>query len=696
MHRFLCVLFLTVPAFSQAPIRGFGADQWKAQHEREEKAQAIPQRERMKIYMERMASKPHNAGSAGSRAVADYALSLFKDWGLDAQIETFDALLPYPTVRVLEMTEPVRFRAAIKEPVIPGDPGTDDPNQIPTFNAFSGSGDVTAPLVYVNYGLPEDYETLAKLGVDVKGKIVLARYGRSWRGIKPKLAQENGAVGCLIYSDPRDDGFFVGDVYPTGPMRPAQGVQRGSVMDMPVYPGDPLTPGWASVPGAKRLNRAEAQTILKIPVMPISYGDAQPLLEQLRGSVAPEAWRGALGITYHTGPGPAVVHLKLDFDWTNKPVNDVIATIWGSVYKDQWIIYGNHHDAWVNGASDPTSGGVALLETARALAALHKQGWQPKRTIRLALWDGEEFGLIGSTEWTEKHQEELERNAAVYINSDSNGRGKIGVEGSHTLEVFMREVVRDVNDPVTQKSLLDTSKGAQPFHLGALGSGSDYSSFIDHSGVASLNMGFGGADPGGVYHSVYDTVEWFRRFSDGEETYARALAQVMVTALIRLADAPVLPFEFESLSRTVRGYVDEIQKEAQKSGGVVDLGEVQAQLTRLHGAAKAYDAELNGLMKRVSSIAPEKLGRVNESLEHAERTLLLTDGLPHREWYRHQIYAPGLYTGYGVKTVPGVREAVDAKHWEEANQQARRVAQALRAMVAQVEEATKLLKQAGE
>lgn len=696
MHRGFLIFTLAVPAFCQAPIRGFGSDQWAAQHDREAKAKAIPQRERMKIYMERMASKPHHAGSPGSRAVAEYALSLFKDWGFDAQIETFDALLPYPTSRVLEMTEPVHFRAVIKEPAIADDPDTDNPNEIPTFNAYSGSGDVTAPLVYVNYGLPEDYETLAKLGIDVKGKIVIARYGRSWRGIKPKLAQENGAVGCLIYSDPRDDGYFVGDVYPTGPMRPAQGAQRGSVMDMPVYPGDPLTPGWASVPGAKRLNRAEAQTILKIPVMPISYGDAQPLLAQLRGPVAPEPWRGALGITYHTGPGPATVHLKLDFDWTNKPVNDVVATIWGGAYKDQWIVYGNHHDAWVTGASDPTSGAVALLETARALSMMRKQGWQPKRTIRLALWDGEEFGLIGSTEWTEKHQEELERSGAVYINSDSTGRGKIGAEGSHTLESFMREVLRDVDDPVTQKSLGETARGAQPFRLGALGSGSDYSSFIDHAGVASLNLGIGGADPGGVYHSAYDTVTWFRRFSDGEETYSRALSQVMVTALMRLADAPVLPFEFQSLSRTVHGYVEEIQKEAAKGGGSVDFREVQGQLGRLHIAAQAYDAELGGLMRRVSSIPPEKLVKVNESLAHAERTLLLPDGLPHREWYRHQIYAPGLYTGYGVKTVPGVREAVDAKHWDEANQQARRVAQVLRAMAAQVEEATKLLKQAGE
>lgn len=699
MFRVFFVLLLIFPAFSQAPIRGFGNDQWKSEHEREEKAIAIPQRERMKIYMERMASKPHHAGSAGSRAVADYALGLFKEWGFDAHIESFDALLPYPTSRVLEMTEPVRYRAALKEPVILEDADTSDPNQLATFNAFSATGDVTAPLVYVNYGVAEDYEVLAKLGIDVKGKIAIARYGRTWRGIKPKLAQENGAVGCLIYSDPRDDGYFQGDTYPNGPMRPPQGAQRGSVMDMAIYPGDPLTPGWASVAGAKRIPRGEAKTILKIPVMPISYGDAQPLLEQLRGPVVPEEWRGALPITYHTGPGPAVVRLKLDFDWTNKPVNDVIATMAGGVYKDQWIMYGNHHDAWVNGASDPISGAAALLETARTLAAMRKEGWQPKRTIRLALWDGEEFGLVGSTEWVEKHEEELERKAAVYINSDSNGRGPISAGGSHTLETFMREVLRDLNDPVTQKSLIDRAGKdgkARGFRLGALGSGSDYVGFLHHAGVASLNLGFGGADAGGVYHSVYDTLDWFRRFSDGELNYGRALAQVMVTTLVRLADAPVLPFEFHTLSRTVHGYLEEIQKEAQQSGGAIDVHDALAQLARLHVSSQAYDAELMAMMKRVGSIAPEKLIRVNEALEHAERTLLLTDGLPHREWYRHQIYAPGLYTGYGVKTVPGVREAVDAKRWEEANQQARRVGQALRAMCAQVEEATRLLRQAGE
>jgi N-acetylated-alpha-linked acidic dipeptidase len=694
MLRVFLSFFLLLPAYSQAPIRGFGNDQWKPEHEREEKAVAMPQRERMKIYMERMASKPHHAGSAGSRAVAEYALGMFKEWGFDAHIETFETLLPYPTARVLEMTEPVRYRAVLKEPAIADDQGTNDANQLPTFNAYSATGDVTAQLVYVNFGVPEDYEVLQRLGIDVKGKVVIARYGHSWRGIKPKLAQENGAVGCLIYSDPRDDGYFQGDIYPNGPMRPAQGAQRGSVMDMAIYPGDPLTPGWASVPGAKRLARAEAATILKIPVMPISYGDAQPLLEQLHGPVVPEAWRGALPITYHAGPGPATVRLKLDFDWTNKPVHDVIATMPGGVYKDQWVIYGNHHDGWVNGASDPISGASALLETARTLALMHRQGWQPKRTIRLALWDGEEFGLVGSTEWVEKHQEELERKAAVYINSDSNGRGTIYAGGSHTLQTFMSEVLRDLNDPLTQKSLLKES--APRFRLGALGSGSDYVGFLHHAGVASLNLGFGGADAGGVYHSVYDTVDWFRRFSDGEMVYGKSLAQVMITTIVRLADAPVLPFEFHTLSRTVRGYVEEIQKEALKNGGAVDVRDVQAQLTRLHAASQAYDAELGVLMKRVSSIGPEKLVTVNETLAHVERALLLADGLPHREWYRHQIYAPGLYTGYGVKTLPGIREAADTKKWDEANQQARRVAVALRAMCGQVEEATRMLKQAGE
>jgi N-acetylated-alpha-linked acidic dipeptidase len=701
MTRTLLLLLIAAPAFAQ-PIRGFPPDAWKAQHEREEQAKAVAQPERLRVYMERIASKPHHAGSPGSKAVADYLLAQLTEWGFDARIETFEALLPYPTTRVVEMTAPVKFKATLKEPPIEEDPDTSDETQLPTFNAYSASGDVTGPLVYVNYGLPDDYEYLKKQGIDVKGKIVIARYGKSWRGLKPKLAQDNGAIGCLIYSDPRDDGYFQDDPYPKGPARPAQGVQRGSVIDMPVYPGDPLSPGWASEQGSKRLSRDEAKSLLKIPVLPISYADAQPLLEQLGGPVVPEAWRGALPFTYHAGVGPATVHLKTDFDWSTRPLYNVLVAIPGSVYKDQWIVYGNHHDAWVNGASDPSSGASVLLETARTLSVLRKQGWQPKRTVVLALWDGEEFGLMGSTEWLEKHLDEMDRKGAVYINSDSTGRGALGAGGSHTLESFMGEVLRDVTDPGTTRSLLDAAKErragtssdprSREFHLEPLGSGSDYTAFLDHAGVASLNLQFGSSD--GVYHSIYDTLAWYQRFSDGDRSRAKALTQVMSTTILRLADAPILPFEFNALSSTVQRYVDEVRRELPARPSRVDLRDVAAQLTRLSAAAKAYEEELANWSKRPGAAASEKLVKANEAIERTERALLLPDGLPHREWYRHQIYAPGLYTGYAAKTIPGVREAVEAKQWDEANQQVHRLTQTLRAAAAQVEEATRLLRPA--
>jgi len=697
----LLILAASALAQAPAPIRGFPAEEWRAEHDREEKAKALPQAERLRIYMEHMSAKPHVAGSAASKAVAEYLAAQLREWGLDTRIEGYEAMLPYPTTRSLEMTAPVHFRASLKEPALAEDKDTSDSGQIPTYNAYSGSGDVTAPLVYVNYGVPEDYEYLKKLGISVKGKIVIARYGKSWRGTKPKVAAENGAAACLIYSDPRDDGFFQNDPYPKGPARPAQGVQRGSVMDMPIYSGDPLSPGWASEPGSKRITRSEARTLMKIPVMPLSWSDAKPLLEQLAGPLAPEAWRGALPITYHIGPGPAVAHLKLDFDNSNKPLYDVIATIPGSVYKDQWILYGNHHDAWVNGASDPGSGASALLETARALAELRKQGWQPKRTVVLALWDGEEFGLVGSTEWVEKHQDELDRKGAVYLNSYSTGRGPLGVAGSLSLETFLREVLRDVTDPESSKSLLDTvaprrDKGRRPeFRLQPLGAGSDYVAFLHHEGVATLNLGFGGGEQAGVYHSIYDTVEWYNKFSDTNRSYGRALAQLMITSLLRLADAPVLPFEFGGVARTVGRYVDEIRSASQRPQ-FLELYEIQAQLEKLTAASKIYDDELGALLKRAPGLAPDKLVKANEAIVRTERALLFPDGLPGREWYRHPFYAPGLYTGYNAKTLPGVREAAEADRVEEANREARRVAQAIKAMAAQVEESARLLKSAAE
>ena len=484
---FLAIAALLSAQEATQPIRGFPESQWAAERELERKAQALPEPDRIRAYLERMSRQPHHAGSPGSQAIAEYALGLLREFGLDARIEDFEALLPYPTTRTLELVSPIKFKAALKESAIPEDKYTSQAGQLPTYNAYSGAGDVTAPLVYVNYGVPADYDFLARQGIDVKGKIVIARYGKSWRGVKPKVAAEHGAVGCLIYSDPRDDGYFQGDVYPKGALRPPQGVQRGSVMDMAVGVGDPLSPGWASEKGSKRLKIEEAKVLMKIPVMPISYADATPLLQNLGGPVAPEPWRGALGFTYHIGPGPAAAHFKIDFDNSTRPLHDVITTIPGSTYPDQWIIYGNHHDAWVNGAHDPLSGASSLLETARALAVLQKQGWKPKRTIVLALWDGEEFGLVGSTEWAEKHQEELSRQAVVYINSDANSQGSLNVSGSHTLEHFMSEVLRDLQDPAGKKSLLEAAQNRrQPrqespdelppppgFHLGPLGAGSD-------------------------------------------------------------------------------------------------------------------------------------------------------------------------------------------------------------------------------
>ena len=707
------LVFAALAAYAQAPaaapLRGFAPDQWKAQHDREEQAKTIPQAERLRIYMDRMAAKPHHAGSPGSKAVADYLAAQLTDWGFDTRIETFQALIPYPTTRVLEMTLPVRFRAKLAEPAIPEDPSTAQEGQLPPFNAYGASGDVTAQLVYVNYGQPEDFEYLKKQGIDIKGKIVIARYGRSWRGLKAKLAQDNGAAGCLIYSDPREDGFFQSDAYPRGSMRPADGVQRGSVMDMALYPGDPLSPGWASEPGSKPssklLTRDEAKTILKIPVLPISWADALPLLQQLNGSVVPESWRGALPLTYHTGAGPATVHLQVDFDWSTRPLYDVIATIPGSVEKDQWILYGNHHDAWVNGASDPVSGASVLLETARTLSVLRKQGWQPKRTIMFALWDGEEYGLLGSTEWVEKHMDELDRSAAVYINSDSTGRGPFMSGGSASLEPFLTEVMRDTADPATSKSLLDAVRdrrtpvvaiaGGVPevrereFHLDSLGSGSDYVPFLDHAGIASLNLGFAAGD--GVYHSVYDTPAWYQQFSDGDRTYGKALTQVMSIALLRLAYAPVLPFDFGSLSSSVARWIEEIRKQLPRANTKVDLRPISVQLVRLSAAAKAYDEELSAWTKRGGNL--EKLAKVDESMRKTERALLTADGLPRRDWYRNQIYAPGMLTGYSAKTLPGVREAVEAQQWDEANQQTRKLAETLRTAASQVEESTRLLKQ---
>ena len=717
--RFLLTAFVITlcagPAsYAQAPvIRGFPSDAVAAERQREEQFRKVPDSARLKEYMMAMAGEPHVAGRPGSRKVAEYALGQFKSWGLDAKIESFEALMPWPSERVLEMVAPTRTALAITEPVLAEDPDSNDADLTPTFNAYSADGDVTGEVVYVNYGMPADYDRLEKMGISVKGKIVLARYGGGWRGIKPKVAYEHGAVGCLIYSDPRDDGYFQGDVYPAGPFRPEQGVQRGSVMDMPVHPGDPLSPGWASEPGAKKLAQADSATILEIPVMPISYGDALPLLKAMTGPVAPQEWRGALPVTYHVGPGPAQVHLKLSFDWQNRPLHNVIVRIEGSTFPDEWIIFGNHHDAWVNGADDPISGAVALMETGRGLAELLKTGWRPKRTIILALWDGEEWGLLGSTEWAEKHAAELRDKAAVYINSDSSGKGWLNVGGSHGLQQLMTEVAREVMDPRTGRPVAEESRRRQVMNvpegdkaarekdlglwLEPLGSGSDFTPFLQHLTLSSLNVGFGGESSGGIYHSAYDSVAWYTKFSDGEFLYGRTLAQLTGTLLLRLSDAAVLPFQFTDTADTLMRYVVELEKlAADKKDAKVNLAPVRAAVDALRKAGQDYEQAYARVDRAPSAalLGRQELRAVNTLLLQSERKLGNGDGLPRRDWFKHQIYAPGFYTGYGVKTMPQIREGLEENRFDEAQGGVRTVSAAVNALASHVQEAAAALQKA--
>ena len=678
------------------PVRGFPPALLADELAREASLRAVPNPDTLRAQMIALSTVPHEAGTERSHRVAEAILARFRAFGLDASIEQFEALMPRPTSRSLELIAPEHYVAELKEPALAEDPTSGQPDQLPTFNAYSPDGDVTGDLVYVNYGVPDDYRILDSLGISVRGKIVIARYGESWRGIKPKVAAEHGAVGCLIYSDPRDDGYWEDDVYPKGPMRPWQGVQRGSVMDMPLYPGDPLSPGWSSRPGARRLTIAEAGTIEKIPVLPISYGDALPLLRSLAGPVAPEAWRGALPITYHVGPGPGRSRLAVTFDWKTRPLYDVIARIPGSVYPDQWVIYGNHHDAWVNGAQDPISGQVALDETARALGTLLKTGWRPARTIILAAWDGEEWGLLGSTEWAEQHADELRTKGVVYVNGDALSRGWFGASGSHALQEFMREVARDVPDQSGKGSALDVaqehrreqarsrpagrrgagSEGADTaFSIAALGSGSDYTAFIDHVTMPSLDVVYGGAVHGGIYHSIYDDYTFFLRFNDSTMSSGVAQAQTVGTALLRMANATVLPFEFRTAARTYGRYVDEISKLASGNDTTkgLDLTALKAAIARLDSAGQRFDTALAALdatpPQRLAQRRAE-LGRANQLIYGTEQALADTAGLPRRPWFRHTIYAPGFYTGYGVKTMPGIREAVEERRPAEAQAQA--------------------------
>lgn len=689
-------------------IRGFPDEVVAAQRLREEQFRKVPDSARLKEYMEAMARTSHVAGQPSSKRVADYALEKFKSFGLDARLEEFEAMMPWPVETTVELVGPEKVALRLREPVLPEDPDSGD--QTPVYNAYSGEGDVTGDVVYVNYGMPADFERLKQMGISVKGKIVLARYGAGWRGIKPKVAYENGAIGTIIYSDPRDDGFFQGDVYPHGPFRPEYGAQRGSVMDMPVHPGDPLTPGWASEPGGRKLTREESATILKIPVLPIGYGDALPILKQLKGPVAPVEWRGGLPVTYHVGPGPAQARMNLSFEWKNRPLYNVVARIPGATRPDEWIVYGNHHDAWVNGADDPISGASSLMETARGLGELLKTGWRPSRTIILALWDGEEWGLLGSTEWAEKHAAELKQKAVAYINTDGTGKGWLNAGGSHGLQQLLNEVAKDVMDPRTGKPVFDEARRRAvlghpedvraaaekdpSLRIAPLGSGSDFTPFLQHLTTAVLNVGFGGESPGGVYHSAYDTIRWYQTFSDSDYSYGRTLSQITGTLILRLSEAAVLPFQFTDTADTLMRYVVELEALAkQKPESKVDMRPVRNAVEALRAASLAYEkahaAVPNANAARL--LGRRELNELNRLLLTSEQKLGNTEGLPRREWFKHQIYAPGFYTGYGVKTMPQIREGLEENRFTEAQGGVRTVSAAVNALAAQVNEAARIL-----
>jgi len=725
-HALIILLaIVSMQAFSQQKITGLHEEAVKAQLALEESFDKTLNNDSLQTRLKFLSSRPHHVGSEFTKAKVDYMVSRFKAWGFDTKVETYYVLFPTPKTRLLEIISPEPYTARLQEPILKED-GTSDQQdeQLPTYNAYSRDGDVTAEVVFVNYGVPADYEELERRGIDVKGKIVLAKYFGSWRGIKPKVAAEHGAIGCLIYTDPMDDGYFQGDVYPKGAYKRANGVQRGSVMDMPFYPGDPLTPGYGATKKAKRLTVEEAPTITKIPVLPISAEDAMPILASLEGPVAPASWRGALPITYHMGPGKTKVHLKLEFNWDIKEAYNVIATMKGSKYPDEWIMRGNHHDAWVNGAADPLSGLIAMMEEARSIGEMVKNGWRPKRTLKYAAWDAEEPGLIGSTEWVEHHQDELKEKLVAYINTDGNGRGFLGVGGSHSLEQLVNDVANAVIDPQTgisiaqrRRNLMMVSKNPEVskeaasrknLRISPLGSGSDYSPFLQHLGIASLNLGFGGESGGGSYHSIYDSYDHFIRFKDPKMDYGITLAKTAGRLALRLSEAETLPFDYNSFADNVAKYVDEVEKlavkmrtDTERENKLIANGTYASILdpTKAVKPPKAKDevpfinfAPLQNSLKALveqaattmtaldklssESMSSETTSKLNKLIYQAEQ-MLTADGLPRRPWYVHQIYAPGFYTGYGVKTLPGVREAIEERKWQEADEQIKITAKTL-------------------
>jgi len=683
----------------QAGIRGFSAATSAAEAARERELKASPTARLAEADFDVMTAEPHHTGSPYEIKLADYVGDRFTLFGIEATKYEYSVLLPWPGRRRIDIVAPDDMKLQVEEEKIRGDQWADKPGILPAYNAYSPSGDVTGEIVYVNFGIPSDYETLQTLGIDVKGKIVLARYGGSWRGIKPKVAAEHGAIACLIYSDPHEDGYFQGEVYPDGPFRGWGMIQRGSVMDMPRYPGDPSTPGRPSKPGVERIPMDKIETFAPIPVQPMSYRDGVELLKRLKGPVAPEAWRGALPLTYHIGPGPAKVHMNLQMEYAQRRLINVVGRITGAVAPDEWIIVGSHRDAWTFGASDSVSGHVSMMAVARGMGDMMKKGWKPRRSVVFVSWDGEEQGLLGSTEWVEDLATELGAKAAVYVNRDAGAGGPIfGGSAVHSLTPFLHELAQSIQPEGGTTTLYDgwlerareqsKAPDGQPWTappVGALGSGSDYTAFLDHIGVASLDMGLNGRGGDGSYHSTYDNPTWFKKYIDPQFKYSVLASQLTGVALLRLADAELLPLDYEVYGRQILEYVDEIEKQASQAS---PEGSKSVDFAGLKAAAEAFaraganlrstgETLLGGGSAPGQMNTADAMARQNHALIMAERDLIEPAGLPDRPWYRHVIYAPGLYTGYGVKTIPGVREAVEAGNYTRAAEQAKIVIRAL-------------------
>ncbi len=694
-HILVLVLLVAVAlqsplVFAQTAIDGFSPARAASQRRWEEQFRAVPDPKSAREHLRRLTLEPHIAGTKEDYDTAVYVRDQLRSYGLSAELREYEVWLNYPNApSTLELITTKRQRLSTQEAVVPGDPSSSHPKITPLFNGYSASGDVTAPVVYANYGLPGDYEELKKAGVDVRGKIVIVRYGNSFRGVKAKVAEDQGAIGCIIYSDPEDDGYMQGDVYPKGPWRPGASGQRGSVQYLFEYPGDPLTPGKPAIPGVQRLKPEEATDLTRLPVQPIAYDVARTILSQLKGPVRPRGFQGGLPFAYHIGGTNDVkLRLKTDMDYKLRKIWNVVARIDGNEEKDRWVILGNHRDAWVFGAVDPNSGSSAMLEVGRGFGALLKQGWKPRRTIIFCSWDAEEYGLIGSTEWAEEFADELREKAVAYLNLDAAVSGPhFGASSVPSLWKLMRATTRDIKDPKTGKTVYqqwqDRSRENRPegeqhppeARIGALGSGSDYTPFLQHLGVASTDMGFNGDY--GVYHSAYDSFYWMDHFGDPGFKYHVAAAQLWGTLAMRLADADGLSFDYTDYAAQIRDFFTEAMRLA-RIRNLASAFDDKAMTSAIDDFTKEAERVEKNRQEAVRNADRERLTKINDAIIQAERQFIDARGLRGRAWYKHQIYAPGFYTGYAAQPLTDFRQALDDRNAANTKESLARIVEAIK------------------